>query len=266
MTAMSWGSAMLVCFVTSLAAAETIHTDSVTVDFDRAGFSFDRYDGVSVVPIAPESVTIQAMTNGIELRFNDQLIVSDAAMGESDPLLATTGNYHAGFSFTPDAGLSISGYRVTLFGSYEVEFPGQASIATESHSYGFLSGPNGTFSETYETPGPIAPPLTGTLSTLGDISFTEVAVGAQSVYVRSDYVADPNCPDPDPSFCPLIEVPIYEEVTVYELQADLGSAGINLQGIRLEAILVPEPASARLLLWALLWVFGRTRLSVSREI
>lgn len=243
MNRLKWVPAVFFCILSRLAIGETIDGGVVTIEFDRTTFAFDRDDTVSVVPIAPESVDIHAIEHGVELDFNDQFLLSDAATGENDSLIGVLGNFNAGFSFTPDPGYTIYGYRVTIFGTYSIEFPGQASVSTNGQTYSFLSGPQGSFRESFETTGAVAPPLLGVVSALGDVSFTEVAVGAQSVYVRSDYLPDPACPDPDPATCPLIEVPIYEEVTLYERQADLGAAGVNLQGIRLEAIVVPEPAS-----------------------
>ncbi len=247
MNRLKWAPAVLFCVLSRLAIGETIDGGVVTIEFDRSTFTFDRDDTVSIVPIAPESIDIHAINNGVELDFNDQFLLSDAATGENDSLIGVLGNFNASFSFTPDPGYTINGYRVTLLGTYSIEFPGHASVSTNGQTFSFSSGPEGSFQESFETTGAVAPPLLGVVSALGDVSFTEVAVGAQSVYVRSDYVQDPACPDPDPSTCPLIEVPIYEEVTLYERQADLGAAGVNLQGIRLEAIVVPEPASGLLL-------------------
>lgn len=245
-----WLSAIaLVCLACRVGAGETIDAGNVTVEFERATFSFTSSDGFSPIAISPESVSISPIVDGIDLSFENQMSLSDFSTGESDAQEAVLGNYNAGFSFLPNAGFTISGYRVTLYGTYDIERPGESSATVDGvSSVAFSNGSQQTFSETFETVGAISPQLVGTVSAVGLVDFLEVQVGTEIVQVGTTFEPDPACAEPDPASCPWIEVPLFEERPVYMTQADLGAASINLQGIRLQAVGVPEPTSS---VWSL---------------
>src|SRR5690606_34239876 len=99
------------------------------IDFDRTTFSFLGNNGFSTFDISPESVSITPIVDGIDLSFENQMSVSDYALGESDSQEAVEATFNAGFSFLPNGGRTITGYQVTLYGDYDTERPGDATAA-----------------------------------------------------------------------------------------------------------------------------------------
>lgn len=225
--------------VPAMAELVTFDAGDVWIEFDSDSFAFTLDDGFfGTINIPPNELAYMGFANGVTVGMNDRMILSDFATGESDPVVPVTGSLNAGFSFIPKPGFTIHGYNVSYAGLYEVETPGSAGVSLQGIGSSLYSnsGFNQPFHEAFYVPGAIAPALQGSVEALGQVDFIQVQVGTEWVQVGVEYIPDPSCTDPDPSNCPLIEVPIYEEVPVYEYQADLGLGGINLQNVRIAAV------------------------------
>ena len=216
--------------------SETIDAGNVTVEFDKSTFDFVIDSFFFSIP--PEDITVTGISDGVLVDLNNQMLLSDFAEGESDPNDPISGRFDASFSFTPKSNVTISGYRVTIEGTQDIDDPGEANYhVTGVGGEGFFTpAPETPFSTSYAVSGSVAPPIEGTIEATAYVDYVSVQVGTEEVYVGSEFIPDPSCTDPDPGICPDIEVPIFEEVPIFMDQAVLGAASINLQRIRIVAL------------------------------
>jgi hypothetical protein len=259
-------AALLLLPAAAFATGYNYNAGKVDIQFDTGSFNFSTYDaeGFGSHDILPDSLTYSATANGVMIDFGGQMNISDYAQNESDTQTPVEASMFANFSFAAHAGYRIVGYQLLLAGSYDVESPG--TVSASFAGLGAFSSTNSGFGQPldqyYTYPGSVAPALYGNFSAVGQVDFIQVQVGTELVQTGTQLVPDPACTS-DPSDCPLIEQPIYEEVPVYMTQADLGLASLGPTRLTLTAVTtaVPEAESYALLLAGLgaLAFVGRRR-------
>ena len=230
------------------AAVQSVDAGNVGFSYDTSNFILVRYsDGFSgaveetIVPF--EDLSLVALENGLSLNFNNQMSLNDATHGIGDNNSSENGAYRVLFDFTPEPGYAITGYTVTMRGSYSITTPANARLYLDGFGEAYVDHGFGVIEQTFQYSGSTAPMLQGDLAAFSETIVFEQYVGDVYIQTGVNYYPDPSCEgEPD---CPLLEEPIFEYVPHYELAYNGGDASISLNELRLVANVaaVPVPAA-----------------------
>ncbi len=237
--------ATIIAIAPAMAFATTHHFDAgnVNISFDTSTFTATVIDGNGTRDISPDGFGYSASSNGLTIDLRGLLDVSDFAQNESDDQQPSGGTLFGSFSFLAHPGHRITNYQLTITGSYDIELPGFVSFNFGNSPFASSSnGFNQSFSETYMQPGSSA--VGGSFDAVGLVDMVQVQVGTELVQTGTEWIPDPGCTDP-PSECPLVEQPVFEEVPIYEYQADLGLAALRFSTMTLTAVTAPVPEADR---------------------
>lgn len=230
-----------------------IISGDVVIDYDQDTFALNL-DGLTVDPAV---LSIVPVANGVRLEFGGSLnlYASSYFTYSSETKMA---DYSALFSFLPGGGKGIASYNINYTGGYSIETPGNVDI--NGFGMGFSEYQGGSlFSINTTVGGSTAPTLAGQLSATGNIGYVQVFDHYEDVFVGYQQVLD-YCEEENPEVCYYHDEPIYEQVSIYRDEMDLGEATIYLDSITLTANVVPIPASAMLLGSALIGLGGVRKL------
>lgn len=244
-------AALSICSVAQ-AAPTSLSAGQVNIDYDTDGFYFARdtsaFGGISTEEISSSLFSFQAVSNGIEIDFNNALSVYASSYFDFYPQ-TLTGSFNAFFNFTPAAGYAITGYTLTYSGDYSVETPGNASLGdVNGVSFTQYLGGSG-FTATATVSGPNAPNIQGGFSAFGDITTIQVFDGYDTYIDHYEDVLDYCEDNAEPPICYYHQEPVYVSQPIYHDETDLGEASINLRKVTLTAnvVAVPEPGALALL-------------------
>ncbi|MGE3771624.1 MAG: VPLPA-CTERM sorting domain-containing protein [Gammaproteobacteria bacterium] len=246
----------LACATPVEAAPVTLNSAAVDIVYDADDFSFyredDGYFAGSVIRTSVDfaALALSGIANGIRLEFNDAMSLVDQNHGSSDNQQAETAYFHAPFSFSARPGYRITGYTVTLIGSFYITDPAYARAFVNGVAEIYVDRSTNVFAQSFTVAGSDAPLLEGGLEAFSLTEEYTVHVGDDYVQTGTSWEPDPGCIDEE---CPLIEVPVFEYVPRYETYYDGGDANIRLDALTLVANVapVPLPASAWMLAPAL---------------
>jgi hypothetical protein len=216
------------------ATPTTLNTGNVQIGYDKDTFDFwTQYTEGDHNSLAPDSILVSGVGNGVQLDFQGQLSVTGSSYGNFTPQ-TLEGGFDALFTFSALPGHAITGYTITYTGSYTVESPGYTSLSGPGVNFSSSDYGN-SFSLSGAAGGPDAPRLQGSFSATGDLSVIQIFDGYDPV----THCDDPN----DPGNCWIEYVPIYHDET------DLGQATMTIDRITLTAnvVAVPEPSTYALM-------------------
>ncbi len=242
----------LACVANIEAAPVTLGSDAVDIVYDAENFSLYReddgyYSGTVIrTDVAFEALTLSGISNGIRLGFDGRVELTDPTHGAADNQQAETAYFHAPFSFTAKPGYRITGYTVTLIGSYYITDPAYARTFVNDVGEVYVDYSTGSFTESFVVSDANAPLIEGGLEAFSYSDERQVVVGQEYVQTGTTLEPDPNCFEED---CPYIEVPVYEYVDIYETYYDGGDATIRLSELTLVANVAPVPVPAAI------WMF-----------
>lgn len=239
---------MALAYVANVEAAPVaVGSDAVDIVYDAANFSFYREDdghyagSVIRTDIDFEALTLSVISNGVRLEFNGTMDLNDPTHGAADAQQPEMGYFQAPFSFTAKPGYKITGYTVTLIGSYYITDPAYGRVFIDNDvGEVYVGYSTGSFTRSFMVSGETAPLLAGGLEALSLVYEYEQYMGQVPVEV-TEYVPDPDCFEEE---CPYIEVTTIEYQDYYEMQYDGGDATIRLSELTLVANVAPVPVPA----------------------
>lgn len=243
------------------AASATHDGTGFTLTYDPDGALYthevESFGSVSTEVLPQDQVSYSPSATGLSVNFLHGLGVWASSYTSFTPQMLA-GTFALPLSLEAAPGYHLTGYSVTIEGSYSIESPGFVNVD------GIFSASDSGLGPFMASSGVIpfgggSLPLSGSFVAYADISYVEVLVGYEDKIVGYEEVLD-YC---DEIQCYYRQEPIIEQVPVYDLQTDLGEASLVIDRITITAHVeaVPEPGSMALAFGGmmLMGVFARRR-------